>query len=209
MNSHSSPSPFKPGLAYDGPRRVTLLRHGATTLPGRYHGRSDVPLSGRGMQAMHQALGDMVFDRIVSSPLQRCVSFAQDFAAMHDLPLDLDADWMELDFGEWEGKSAVEILEKNPKGLKAFWRDPIAHPPPQGETLGKASERVLSAWKRLPAAPSTLIVTHSGAMRLLFCRLMGLPMSALWQLELNHAARMDFIIDESGERLHYFHAGGG
>lgn len=209
MNNPVASSSSKSRRAYDGPRRVTLLRHGATTMPGRYHGRTDIPLSGRGMQAMHHALGDMLFDRVISSPLLRCAAFAQDFAAMHDLSLDLDADWMEIDFGDWEGMSAVEIMEKNPKGLKAFWRDPIAHPPPRGEPLGKASDRVLCAWKRLPAVPNTLIVTHSGAMRLLFCRLMGLPMSALWQLDVNHAARMDFIIDESGERLHFFHAGGG
>lgn len=188
-------------------RTVTLLRHGATTHPGRYHGRSDVPLSGRGHEDMHKALADRQFDRVISSPLQRCASFAQDFAAQHDLPLEIDADWMEISFGDWEGMSAHEIMDRSPKELKAFWRDPLHHSPPGGEPLTDASKRIQHAWKRLPHDDRTLIVTHGGVMRLLFCRLMGLPLTDIWRIEINHVARMEFAIDNQGERLRCFDAG--
>lgn len=191
-----------------GPRRITLIRHGATTQPGHYHGRSDIPLSDHGMRAMRRAMGEERFDHVVSSPLRRCAAFAQDFAALHDVPFALDADWMEIGFGAWEGKTAAEIMADSPTALKSFWRDPIGHPPPGGEALESAADRVLHAWKRLPQAPSVLVVTHGGAMRLLFCRLMGLPLSALWRIELNHVARLEFLVDEAGIRLHLFHAGG-
>lgn len=190
------------------PRRITLLRHGATTQPGHYHGHSDVPLSDHGMRSMYQALSGERFDQVISSPLKRCASFAQDFAILHDVPFALDADWMEVGFGTWEGKTAAEIMAESPKALKAFWQDPIGHPPPGGEMLPDAADRVYHAWERLPRVPKVLVVTHGGAMRLLFCRLMGLPLTALWRLELNHVARLEFLVDEAGVRLHYFHAGG-
>ncbi|MEF3192960.1 MAG: histidine phosphatase family protein [Halothiobacillaceae bacterium] len=202
MNLHP---PFPPD---SGPRRITLIRHGETTQPGHYHGRSDIPLSDHGMQAMYQATGDERFDHVVSSPLRRCASFAQDYATLHDIPFTLDADWMEIGFGAWEGKTAAEIMADSPKALKAFWRDPLGHPPPDGEPLEAAAERVWHAWEHLPMARSVLVVTHGGVMRLLFCQLLGLPLTALWRLELNHAARLEFLIDEGGVRLHFFHAGG-
>ncbi|TQV64115.1 MAG: alpha-ribazole phosphatase family protein [Halothiobacillaceae bacterium] len=188
-------------------RIATLMRHGATTQPGRYHGHSEVPLSGQGMEDMHAALSGPVFDRVISSPLQRCARFAEDYAHQHDIPITLDSDWIEISFGEWEGMSAHEIMDTSPKALKAFWRDPIHHPPPGGEPLADASKRIQKAWTRLPDVPRTLIVTHGGVMRLLFCRLMGLPLSDIWRVELNYVARMEFAIDETGERLRSFDSG--
>ena len=188
-------------------RTVTLMRHGATTHPAVYHGQFDVPLSGRGLEDMHATLTDSHFDRVISSPLQRCSRFAQDFAAQHDLPIELDADWSEIGLGDWEGKTAHEIMERSPKPLKAFWRDPLNHPPPGGEPLPDAAKRIHRAWKRLPDAPSTLIVTHGGVMRLLFCRLMGLPLTDIWRIEINFVSRLEFSIDDQGERLRFFDAG--
>lgn len=188
-------------------REITLLRHGATTLPGRYLGQADVPLSATGLAAMHAALGDEAFDAIVSSPLQRCAAFAQEFSARHALPCTLDADWMELGFGAWDGQSAQEIMQHSPEALQNFWRDPIRHPPPGGEALPEATQRILAGWHRLADMPRTLIVTHGGVMRLLFCQLMQLPLERLWSIEINHVARMRFVVDEGGVRLRYFHAG--
>jgi len=189
-------------------KTVTLLRHGATTHPGCYHGRtSDVPLSGQGMEDMHKAMEYCHFDQVISSPLLRCAAFAQDFAARDDLPISFDADWMEIGFGEWEGISASEIMDRAPSALKAFWRDPLNHPPPGGEPLTDASRRIQGAWTHLPDAQRTLVVTHGGVMRLLFCRLMGLPLTDIWRIEINHVARMEFAIDEQGERLRSFDSG--
>ncbi|MDM7321727.1 MAG: histidine phosphatase family protein [Gammaproteobacteria bacterium] len=190
------------------PRRITLLRHGATIQPGHDHGHADVPLSDHGMRRMHQIMAGERFEQVISAPLRRCASFAEDFAALQDVPCALDADRMEVGFGAWEGPTAAEIMAKSPKALKAFGRDSTGHPPLGGKPLESAAEHVWHAWERLPRVPHVRVVTHGGAMRLLFCRLMGLPLTALWRLELNHAARLEFIVDEAGVRLHDFHAGG-
>ncbi|MEW6445987.1 MAG: histidine phosphatase family protein [Pseudomonadota bacterium] len=186
---------------------VTLMHHGATTHPGHFHGQAEVALSPRGIADMYRTLSGARFDLVISSPLQRCSTFARDYAEHLDIPCEVDDDWTEISFGEWEGKTTHAIMSSGPGPLKAFWRDPLNHPPPGGESLQQASKRVDRAWKRLPHANHILIVTHAGVMRLLFCRLMGLPLSDVWRIEIHHLARLTFTLDERGVRLRFFDAG--
>ncbi|MEW6764881.1 MAG: histidine phosphatase family protein [Pseudomonadota bacterium] len=186
---------------------VTLMHHGATTHPGHFHGQDEVALSPKGTAEMYHTLAGARFDHIISSPLKRCADFARDFAACLDVPCELDEGWTEISFGEWEGKSTHEIMSSAPNPLKAFWRDPLRHTPPGGESLHEAARRVERAWKRLPEAEDILIITHAGIMRLLFCRVMGLPLSDVWRIELHHLARLTFTQDERGVRLRFFDAG--
>ncbi|MDD2893395.1 MAG: histidine phosphatase family protein [Halothiobacillaceae bacterium] len=190
-------------------RHITLLRHGQTSQPGLYHGHNDVSLSFTGRAQMRAALGNMPSGtcQVVSSPLQRCAEIAQDYASTHALPLALDRAWMELDFGAWTGRSADDILRTEAKSLHDFWRDPIQHAPPGGETLHHAAARVQSAWDALPPEGNLLVVTHGGVMRLLFCLLLDLPLTQLWRVDIHYAARMEWVTDTSGTRLHQLHPG--
>jgi alpha-ribazole phosphatase len=190
-------------------RHITILRHGQTTQPGRYHGRNDVSVSDEGRAQMLAALDSFPVDatQIISSPLIRCAHVAQAYAAEHALPIHLDKAWMELDFGSWTGRSAAEILRTEAKSLSAFWHDPLNHAPPGGETLHHAAARLQTAWDTLPPDGNLLIVTHGGVMRLLFCQLIGLPLNQLWRVDVHYAARMVWVADESGTRLHHLHPG--
>ncbi|AGA35121.1 Phosphoglycerate mutase [Thioalkalivibrio nitratireducens DSM 14787] len=188
---------------------VTLLRHGATARPGIYAGRLDVPLAAAGRAAMWQATRGLQVQRVVSSPLSRCRLFAEALAERHGLALTVEPAWQEMDFGDWEGRTAAEILAQAPETLEAFWRDPETHAPPGGEGLADLRRRVLSAWERRPRDADLLIITHGGPMRLLFQHLLGLPGESLWRLELHPAARIDFVLDEGGPRLTQFHFGKG
>lgn len=197
------------GMKADTMRHMTLLRHGQTCQPGRYHGLNDVSLSDAGRAQMRAALTDCAAGatRIISSPLLRCAEMAQDYAATHNLPIELDPAWVELDFGAWTGRSAAEIMQHEAEHLSAFWHDPLQHAPPGGETLQHAASRIHAAWDALPMDENLLIVTHGGVMRLLFCQLLGLPLTQLWRIDLHYAARMTWLCDASGTRLHHLHAG--
>ncbi|MEW5822965.1 MAG: histidine phosphatase family protein [Pseudomonadota bacterium] len=191
--------------------KLIFLRHGPTVTPGVYAGSSDVALAPGGMDAMWRATDGLDADAVLSSPLSRCLDFARAWSQRHACPLTVDPAWRELGFGDWEGHTARELLETAPAQIEAFWRDPWAHPPPRGEPLDAAQARLRAALDALPAqhAPeiTLLIVTHGGVMRLLFRLLLGLPPDALWRLELHPAARMDFVLDESGARLQRFDHG--
>jgi len=190
-------------------RHITLLRHGQTSQPGLYHGHNDVSLSDTGRAQMQRALADLpvAATRVFSSPLMRCAEIAQHHAAANALPIVFNRAWMELDFGAWTGRSAADILQSDAEKLGAFWRNPLNHAPPGGETLHHAAARVQAAWDALPPDENLLIFTHGGVMRLLFCQLLGLPLTQLWRVDIHYAAHMTWIKDDSGTRLHHLHPG--
>ena len=190
-------------------RYITLLRHGQTSQPGLYHGHNDVSLSDTGRAQMQTALAGLpcVATRVFSSPLIRCADVATRYAAANALPIQMDSAWMELDFGAWTGRSAADILHSDAEKLGAFWRNPLNHAPPGGETLQHAAARVLAAWSALPPDENLLIFTHGGVIRLLFCQLLGLTLEQLWSVDVHYAAHMTWLCDDSGTRLHHLHPG--
>ena len=125
---------------------LDLLRHGETELGGGLRGSLDDALTATGWQQMREAVqGRGPWDRVLSSPLQRCARFAQELAERLQLPLSLEPDLQELHFGAWEGQSAAALMETDADDLGRFWADPYAFTPPGGEPVELFSLRVLGA----------------------------------------------------------------
>lgn len=160
-------------------KRLLLLRHAAVAAEyaGRLIGSTDVPLAGLGqMQARRLA------DRVArwkpqvcySSPMQRCRQTVA--AAAVGLPLHIDADLREIDFGRCETRTFAEAAADDP-GLADRW---AAFAPefgfPGGEKLECFLGRVRAAADRLAGAegPTVLAVTHGGVIRAMICHLLGL-----------------------------------
>jgi broad specificity phosphatase PhoE len=139
------------------------------------------------------------WDRIISSPLQRCADFAREFAHDHDIPLSLEPKFAEIDFGEWEGRSAAELMQTSPAALTGYWRDPRKHTPPGGESLVQFRHRVVEAWEALYQsydAQRLLLVTHGGVIRMLLCHLQGWPLEGILKIEVKHAALFGFLVTQ-------------
>jgi alpha-ribazole phosphatase len=169
---------------------VNLLRHGETEAGGRYCGGIDVALSWKGWCQMHAAVAGRSWDLIVSSPLRRCATFAGALARKLGARCRLDADWREMSFGEWGGRSAAELLETDGERLRCFWKDPAELSPPGGEPLTQLHSRVMAAWQRVvkdPESGRVLIVTHGGPIRVLRATQSGLTLSALLCIDVPHA----------------------
>ncbi|GIX32031.1 MAG: hypothetical protein KatS3mg124_2503 [Porticoccaceae bacterium] len=173
--------------------RVDLLRHGRCAGGGHLLGRSDPDLLAEGWRQMAQAVaGTVDWECVLSSPLQRCRAFAAALAHRLGVPLRVDADWSELDFGAWEGRAAEELGAD----LARFQADPERHPPPGGEPFAAARARVLAAWQRVLASGATrvLVVTHGGPIRILLSELLGLPWARTWQLRIDPGARSRLLV---------------
>jgi alpha-ribazole phosphatase len=182
--------------------RLDLLRHGETELGGGLRGSLDDALTDIGWAQMRAAVVDAgPWNRIISSPLQRCARFAEELAETVKLPLHLEPDLQELHFGEWEGRSAAQLMETDAEGLGLFWADPYTFTPPQGEPLPMFSARVLGAVLRLQqayAGERVLLVSHGGVMRLLLAQARGLPREQLLQVEAGHGALLSIQINAGG-----------
>ncbi|MEH6565336.1 MAG: histidine phosphatase family protein [Halopseudomonas sp.] len=170
------------------------LRHGETELGGGLRGSLDDALTAAGWQQMQAAVaqaGD--WQRIVSSPLQRCSRFAEQLAARLELPFEHCADLRELHFGEWEGLHPRDLMLTQADELGRFWADPYAFTPPGAEPLRAFSQRIDAALQGLYeayAGERLLVVSHAGVMRLLLARARGLAPAALLQVVVGYAERV-------------------
>ncbi|WP_324730808.1 alpha-ribazole phosphatase family protein [Pseudomonas paeninsulae] len=184
---------------------LELLRHGETELGGGLRGSLDDALTEQGWaQLRGSVLAAGPWDRVISSPLQRCARFAEELAGQHGVPLRLEPDLQELHFGAWEGRSSADLMQTDAEALGRFWADPYAFTPPEGEPLLAFEARVLAAVQRLQvrhAGERVLLITHGGVMRLLLARARGLPRAELLLVQVAHAERFRLRVEADGQLL--------
>lgn len=183
--------------------RLDLLRHGETELGGGLRGSLDDRLTEHGWQQMQQAVQDGgPWTRLISSPLQRCALFGESLAERLGLPLTLEPSLQELHFGDWEGRSAAELMVTDEAGLGQFWSNPYGFTPPGGERVEAFAQRVLAAVQRLHQqwdAERVLLISHGGVMRLLLAQARGLPREQLLQVEVANGAMFSLAVEAHGQ----------
>lgn len=182
--------------------RLDLLRHGVTRDHSGFRGRLDDPLTATGWQQMQTSIQcqERLWQVVLSSPLQRCAAFAQWISSDCGLPLHCDERWQELDFGQWEGRNALDLMKMDAPALERFWRDPWSNPPPGGETLAHFGARIAQGVSALRdyEAQRMLLVTHGGVIRWLLMRARAWPRQRLLDIEVPHGALFSIRIDANG-----------
>jgi alpha-ribazole phosphatase/probable phosphoglycerate mutase len=180
--------------------QIDLLRHGEVQGGVYFRGRTDDPLSERGWQQVFKQCRGKHWDVVISSPLRRCASFAAAWGEAHQLPVEFVEDWMEIDFGAWEGLSAEYI---KPEILHQFYADPLSYTPPNAESYSAFTARIEQAWNRLISqhpGKTILVVTHAGVIRALYGHLLHIPPPQRVQIEVPYACltRFSCFDDEAG-----------
>lgn len=182
--------------------QLDLLRHGETELGGGLRGSLDDALTARGWEQMRAAVkGQGPWQRIVSSPLQRCALFARELAEQLEVPLTFEKDLQELHFGEWEGRTAAALMETDAEALGRFWSDPYAFTPPGAEPVIAFATRVLTAAGRLQQryeGERVLVICHGGVMKLLLAQARGLPREQLLQIPVVNGALFSLHVRAGG-----------
>lgn len=136
---------------------LLLVRHGETdwNADGRLQGHTDRPLSDYGREQARKLAEELTgeeFDAIYSSDLARARETAEIVAKQLRLPVVLDPDLREKDWGNWEGLTSTERL-----GIELV-----------GESTEQHQKRILKALGRIAAKHPhgrVLVVTHGGSMR--------------------------------------------
>jgi broad specificity phosphatase PhoE len=178
------------GLSY-------LLRHGETewNAENRLCGRTDVPLSKVGCRqakSLAQCLKSIPFEALYSSPLKRALETARIISESVGLQPVPDQRLVELDYGQWEGKTLAEIMENDPKTFCAWDADPGQVAPAGGESGLEAQQRVVSFLDFLAARHPqghVLVVFHKTVCRLAICHAPGMfPSEYRRRLIVNDAA---------------------
>lgn len=160
---------------------IVLARHGRTEWHhgNRYTGATDLPIDDVGRQQADQLrewAEDFAPDAIWSSPMLRARQTAAPTAEALGLPPVVDARLRELDFGTAEGRMLSEL----PVAVaKAFELDPVGNHFPGGEDPAAAADRVYDVFQQIGkehTSQKVLVVAHNTLIRLLTCRVLGLPL---------------------------------
>jgi broad specificity phosphatase PhoE len=124
-------------------------------------------------RALARALDDEAFDYAVSSDLSRALETAQTIRGRARVVRD--ERWREFDFGEWEGLTWEEIVERFPEMLEHGTTAAKRYAPPGGETFEAVCGRVGRALEELRATPygNVLVVTHAGPLHAMLHTLFG------------------------------------
>lgn len=163
---------------------LLLARHGQTVwhAENRYAGISDVALTDTGV-TQAEALGHWAathpVDAIWTSPLSRAILTAAPAARALNLTPHTEPALRECDFGVLEGRTLTEFEAENPGAAEAFRTDPVANPFPESEDPTAAATRGTAALHRIAAThpdQRVLIVAHNTLLRLVLCRVLGIPL---------------------------------
>lgn len=182
-----------------------LIRHGEPEGGPRYRGTLDDPLSELGWRQMREAIHSAEpWDCVLTSPLRRCREFATEVAHARALELIESPGLAEMSFGDWEGLTGAAIQQRMPGRLEAFWSDPIANPPPNGEAMDAFHERVTRTWAHWRdqlEGRRVLVVAHGGVIRMVLAGIMQTPLEkAMGAVMVPYACRSRIRMDRMGEQ---------
>jgi broad specificity phosphatase PhoE len=147
---------------------LLLVRHGETdwNAEGRLQGHTDRPLSDYGRdqaRRLAEELAGEEFAAIYASDLARARETAEIVGARLGLPVTLDPELREKDWGTWEGLTSMERV-----GVELV-----------GESTEQHQKRMLQALARIAAKhpdERVVVVTHGGSMRRVQTEVLGFAM---------------------------------
>jgi len=190
-----------------------LIRHGETdwSKEKRYQGKTDVPLSTEGkkqVRCLSRVFAQYEPHVVYTSTLSRTRESGTILCKSIAAPLKEDAQLNELNFGEWEGKTADELI-KTQDPLYTKWMEGQLIKPPHGETVSSLRKRVknfLQECIKTHKNKTVAIVSHGGVLRLLIIEILGLPQKNLFTFKVETGTMSVLTLAEGFGQLLLFNA---
>jgi len=203
--------------------RLLLARHGQSLWNEvrRFQGSADVGLSLRGRrqaEALGRALRGRPLAAAYVSPMARALDTAAIALEGTGVPIVPVEGLRELGLGQWEGFTVEEISGRDGDPYRRWVRAPLDCPPPGGEALPDACDRVRRALEGIAAHPTArgprngpqapqrpdrpreaeaaldagrgdvLVVAHGGVIAVYLCHLLGCSFNAVWRLRVDNCS---------------------
>jgi broad specificity phosphatase PhoE len=150
--------------------KLFVIRHAEPALQGVFLGRTDPPLSSRGLQEAWARLRSLKVERVWSSPLLR----ARETAAAIPAPIEVLSELAEVAMGEWEGLPWEEVERRYPEAAQRKMQAWFEIEAPAGESWQSVRQRVARALERICKGPlPAAIVAHGGVNAEIHFQLLG------------------------------------
>lgn len=167
--------------------KLHFIRHGITTgnKDGRYVGQKDIPLCEEGIEEINKLLAEYSYpyvEKVYTSPLMRCRQTAE-LIYPDEQQIVVD-ELKELDFGDFEGKSYMDL--KGEESFNKWLENSLEFAPPHGEKgedfLNRLIMAVATIFKDMidSGVTSAAVFTHGGVIMTLFSSI-GLPQRTMSQ----------------------------
>ena len=206
---------------------VYLIRHGQTAWnqDGMFRGQKDISLNAEGLRQAELTgayLKNGNIETIYTSPLKRSVQTASVIAQYTGSSVVVVDTLKDIDFGEWEGKTAKQVAAQYNKGYRTYRLHPELAAFPRGETLNQCFERIMKTLhqifqqashqgthdsvKRIAGhtgdeimqLPDIAIVSHRVILKLIVLGLLGLSTASFWKVQLDTCSITEVLIGEEG-----------
>jgi alpha-ribazole phosphatase len=175
--------------------KIKLIRHTPPCIEaGICYGFTDLDINGdfdTHLLAIQSRLNGFVPDLVFSSPLQRCHKLAT--ALYPTVAITHDPRLKEMNFGQWEMKPwdaiPVETLTQWSDGLWDFQ-------PPGGESFGEFNGRVMAFFQwmlQYHRGEQIAVVTHSGVIRCMLMHCLQIPVSHIFNLDLQYSCVVEVL----------------
>jgi probable phosphomutase (TIGR03848 family) len=188
---------------------ILLIRHSENDyvktrrLAGRLPG---IHLNEKGQaqaQALAEKLANVPIKAIYSSPLERAMETARPVAAALHLEIIPCDGLMEINFGEWQGKTLKSLQRL--KIWKTVLNSPSLMRFPGGETFANAQNRIINQIEELcqPYGPEDIFicVSHADVIRLAIAYYIGLPLDCFQRLHISPGSLNVLHISENRSGL--------
>ncbi|MEW6096836.1 MAG: histidine phosphatase family protein [bacterium] len=171
--------------------KIILVRHGQTAWNKEeiFRGRIDIDLDETGIsqaKLLAKRLGELQINAVYSSPLKRALNTAIPIANYHGLKVNIDDHFIDINYGNWEGKSNEEVKETFKDLYQKWIKDPHLLRIPDGETLDEVRIRAVTGLNQILAKhgeETIAIVSHRVVNKVLICALLGLDNSSFWKIK--------------------------
>jgi len=180
--------------------RLVMIRHATTAWneTHRLQGLVDIALSAKGRaEAAEWRLPKEFADGCwVSSPLLRAVQTARALGAWH---LTCEPRLVEMDWGEWEGRTIEEMHLNDPIYKHEVESRGLDFSAPGGESPRQIQKRLAPWLKEIAAQERKVIaVCHKGVVRALFALAVNWDMLGRPPVKLDWTAAQLFKLDRDG-----------
>lgn len=176
--------------------KLLLVRHGITesNRARKLTGHSDVELSADGYRQVEKLRDRLVnekIDAVYSSDLRRALVTAEVVSSGHNLDIVTCPELREIDYGKAEGLTFEEVGRLYPEVAEAVASFSLQLKFPDGESFEGFAARTsafLDKLKGYTPMQTVLIASHSGPLRVLVCRLLGIDLEHWRQFRIDFAS---------------------
>lgn len=169
-------------------RQLFLIRHATPIVAaGTCYGRTDLEVESEAESRLLSDIENQIPTRIklLSSPLRRCHSTAQQLAKRgYPEPL-VDERLAEMHFGDWEGQQWKHIDRSQ---IDAWAQDIVNFTPPGGESVRSVANRALACLAAQEFDSDLAILTHAGVIQCLCKLLLKEPLGNFSQRKIEYGS---------------------